>query len=199
MCFNGLYFKLTPLYINLNFQFLKCSFSKQVFSYLKEFHRLFFKIFHFELFKLPRFVDFFSKFSTFLHFRDFRHFETSTLSRLFKILKTFSTFSRLIFQSFRHFRDVIFLHFQTFFQHFRDFFRLFRLRRFAEAERRRGEWKEVLALKRERAGQFFLKFLTHSFLIAKQLFPGFFTFFQAILEFSRPEHDCNAKFTSCST
>ena len=34
---------------------------------------------------------------------------------------------------------------------------------------------------------------------AKQLFPGFFTFFYAIFKFLRPEHDCNAKFTSCST
>ena len=37
------------------------------------------------------------------------------------------------------------------------------------------------------------------FLTAKQLFPRFFTFFNAIFKFSRPEHDCYAKFTSCST
>ena len=41
--------------------------------------------------------------------------------------------------------------------------------------------------------------LTHFFLIAKQLFPGFFTFFHAILSIFKPEHDCYAKFTSCST
>ena len=41
--------------------------------------------------------------------------------------------------------------------------------------------------------------LTHSFLTAKQLFPGFFTFFYAIFKFLRPEPDCYAKFTSCST
>ena len=40
--------------------------------------------------------------------------------------------------------------------------------------------------------------LTHSFLTAKQLFPRIFTFFYAISKFSRPEHDCYAKFTSCS-
>ena len=39
--------------------------------------------------------------------------------------------------------------------------------------------------------------LTHSFLTAKQLFPGFFTFFYAFFLFLRPEHDCYAKFTSC--
>ena len=44
-----------------------------------------------------------------------------------------------------------------------------------------------------------LRRLTHSFLTAKQLFPGFFTFFYAIFSFLRPEHDCYAKFTSCST
>ena len=41
--------------------------------------------------------------------------------------------------------------------------------------------------------------LTHSFLTAKQLFPGFFIFFYAIFRFLRLEHDCYAKFTSCST
>ena len=42
--------------------------------------------------------------------------------------------------------------------------------------------------------------LTHSFLTTKQLFPGFvFTFFYAIFKLLRPEHDCYAKFTSCST
>ena len=41
--------------------------------------------------------------------------------------------------------------------------------------------------------------LTHSFPTAKQLFPGFFTFFFAIWTFLRPKHDCYAKFTSCST
>ena len=41
--------------------------------------------------------------------------------------------------------------------------------------------------------------LTHSFLTAKQLFPGFFPFFYAIFKYLRPEHDCYAKFTSCST
>ena len=41
--------------------------------------------------------------------------------------------------------------------------------------------------------------LTLSFLTAKHLFPGFFTFFNAIFKFLRPEHDCYAKFTSCST
>ena len=41
--------------------------------------------------------------------------------------------------------------------------------------------------------------LSHSFLTAKQLFTGFFTFFYAIFLFFRPEHDCYAKFTSCST
>ena len=36
--------------------------------------------------------------------------------------------------------------------------------------------------------------LTHSFLTAKQLFPGFFfTFFYAIFTFLRPEHHCYAK------
>ena len=43
---------------------------------------------------------------------------------------------------------------------------------------------------------FNLEFLTHSFLTAKQLFPKIFTFFSAIFKF---EHDCCAKFTSCST
>ena len=33
----------------------------------------------------------------------------------------------------------------------------------------------------------------------KHLFPGFFTFFHAISKFLIPEHDCYAKFTSCST
>ena len=41
--------------------------------------------------------------------------------------------------------------------------------------------------------------LTHSFLTAKQLFFGFFTFFYAIFKCLKPEHDCYAKFTSCST
>ena len=41
--------------------------------------------------------------------------------------------------------------------------------------------------------------LTHSFLTAKHLFPGFFTFFYAIFKFLKPEYDCYAKFTSCST
>ena len=41
--------------------------------------------------------------------------------------------------------------------------------------------------------------LTHSFLIVKQLFPGFLTFFYAIFKFLRPEHDCYVKFKSCST
>ena len=44
-----------------------------------------------------------------------------------------------------------------------------------------------------------IRSLTHSFLTAKQLFPGFFTFFSAIFKILRPEHDCYAKFTSCST
>ena len=38
--------------------------------------------------------------------------------------------------------------------------------------------------------------LTHSFLTAKQRFPGFLTFFYAIFKLLRPEHDCYAKFTS---
>ena len=41
--------------------------------------------------------------------------------------------------------------------------------------------------------------MVHSFLTAKQLFPGLFTFFYLIFQFLRPEHDCYAKFTSCST
>ena len=41
--------------------------------------------------------------------------------------------------------------------------------------------------------------LTHSFLNAKHLFPGFFTYFYAIFEFLRLEHECYAKLTSCST
>ena len=42
--------------------------------------------------------------------------------------------------------------------------------------------------------------LTHSFLTAKDLFTRFFfTFFYAIFKFLRPEHDCYARFTSCST
>ena len=36
--------------------------------------------------------------------------------------------------------------------------------------------------------------LTHSFLTAKQLFPGFFKFFYAIFKLLRPEHDCYANF-----
>ena len=43
--------------------------------------------------------------------------------------------------------------------------------------------------------------LTHSFLTAKQLCAGFLTFFLSYFynQFIRPEHDCYAKFTSCST
>ena len=40
--------------------------------------------------------------------------------------------------------------------------------------------------------------LTHSFLTAKQLFCGFFTFFYAIFSFLRPEHDSYANLTSFS-
>ena len=41
--------------------------------------------------------------------------------------------------------------------------------------------------------------LTHSCLTEKQFFPGFFISFFFIFPFLRPEHDCYAKFTSCST
>ena len=43
-------------------------------------------------------------------------------------------------------------------------------------------------------------FKTHSIPTAKQLFPGFiFTFSFAIFTYLRPEQDCYAKFTPCST
>ena len=41
--------------------------------------------------------------------------------------------------------------------------------------------------------------LKPSILTAKQFFPGFFTFIFFLFHFSRPEHNCYAKFTSCST
>ena len=44
-----------------------------------------------------------------------------------------------------------------------------------------------------------IPFLTHSFLTGEQLFSRIFKFFYAIFIFSRPEHDCYAKFTSFST
>ena len=41
--------------------------------------------------------------------------------------------------------------------------------------------------------------LTHFILTAKQLFLHFLQIFRFIFQILRPEHDCNVKFTSCST
>ena len=43
------------------------------------------------------------------------------------------------------------------------------------------------------------KVLTHSILTGQKIFPRFFTFFFFSFQCLRPEHDCYAKFTFCST